>query len=157
VNLGVTPTGKLTETVSEVQERNLEAWLDLYWLPLGAGGNCVRFNGRFYERILALRERRQPSDLYHSALQLRLDNITYAIEMGPVWNIADPDRGAVCQGPVGAPWLGRFRAFQYEVRCAPATCGTQTRWWRGRWRAPVTTWPPSSRQLTGAPQDGKQD
>jgi hypothetical protein len=39
--------------------------------------------------------------------------------MGPVWNVADPDRGAVCQGPVGAPWLGRFRAFQYEVRCWP--------------------------------------
>jgi hypothetical protein len=42
---------------------SLEAWIDLYWLPLGAGGNCVRFNGRVYERILALREHRPPSDI----------------------------------------------------------------------------------------------
>ncbi|MFL6239075.1 MAG: hypothetical protein ACJ735_06245 [Actinomycetes bacterium] len=105
--------------MTEIDEQSLEAWIDLYWLPLGAGGNCVRFNGRVYERILALRERRPPSDLYHSGLQLRLDNVTYAIEMGPVWNVADPNRGAVCQGPVGAPWLGRFRVFQYEVRCWP--------------------------------------
>jgi hypothetical protein len=117
LQLWVSTTGvALTETVSEIDDQSLEAWIDLYWLPLGAGGTCVRFNGRLYERVLALRERRPPSDLYHSALQLRLDNITYAIEMGPVWNVADPDRGAICQGPVGAPWLGRFRAFQYEVR-----------------------------------------
>ncbi|MEO7889564.1 MAG: hypothetical protein ABIW19_06120, partial [Vicinamibacterales bacterium] len=25
----------------------------------------------------------------------------------------------VCQGPVGTRWLGKFRAFQYEVRCWP--------------------------------------
>ena len=23
--------------------------VDLFWLPLGAGGHCVRFNGRVYE------------------------------------------------------------------------------------------------------------
>lgn len=95
----------------------MSAWVDLYWLPLGAGGHCVRFNGHVYERIVALREQRSASDLYHCALQVRLARSTYAIEMGPVWNIAAPDRGAVCQGPVGTPWLGRFRAFQYEVRC----------------------------------------
>jgi len=42
--------------------------------------------------------------------------------MAPVWNEAFPDRGVVCEGPVGARWLGRFRAFRYEVRC----------WARGR-------------------------
>ena len=25
------------------------AGVDLYWLPLGAGGHCVRFNGRVFE------------------------------------------------------------------------------------------------------------
>jgi hypothetical protein len=25
--------------------------IDLYWLPLGAGGNFVRLNGRVYEAI----------------------------------------------------------------------------------------------------------
>jgi hypothetical protein len=95
------------------------AWLDLYWLPLGAGGHFVRLNGKIYEHLVALREHRPPCDLYHAALQLRLDEMTYAIEVGPVWNVDTVDRGVVCQGPVGARWLGRFSAFQYEVRCWP--------------------------------------
>ncbi len=39
--------------------------------------------------------------------------------MGPVWNVSDANRGVVCEGPVGFRWLGRFRAFRYEVRCWP--------------------------------------
>jgi hypothetical protein len=52
-------------------------------------------------------------------MQIHLGDTTYAVEMGPVWNVSVPDRGAVCRGPVGARWLGRFRAFQYEVRRWP--------------------------------------
>jgi hypothetical protein len=100
----------------------LEAWTDLYWLPLGAGGHCVRWNGRVYERLLAAGQHRRPDDLYHSALQIHLDGTTYAVEMGPVWNVPAPDRGVVCEGPVGARWLGRSRAFRYEVRCWPGGC-----------------------------------
>ncbi|MDQ1649670.1 MAG: hypothetical protein QOG60_1727 [Frankiaceae bacterium] len=96
-----------------------QAWIDLYWLPLGAGGHFVRWNGRVYEAVVARHEHRAAAPLFHSALQLRSGDATYAIEMGPVWNVPEPDRGTVCQGPVGARWLGRFRAFQYEVRCWP--------------------------------------
>lgn len=99
-----------------------DAWIDLYWLPLGAGGHFVRWNGRAYEALVARREHRAPAPLFHSALQIHLSGTTYAVEMGPVWNVSAPDRGAVCQGPVGARWLGRFRAFQYEVRCWPDGC-----------------------------------
>jgi hypothetical protein len=95
------------------------AWIDLYWLPLGAGGRCVRWNGRIYERAVAARQHRSRCDLYHSALQIRSGCVTYAVEMGPVWNLAATDRGVVCEGPVGAPVLGRYRAFRYEVRCWP--------------------------------------
>jgi hypothetical protein len=95
------------------------AWIDLYWLPLGAGGHFVRWNGRVYEAIAARRSHRPPAPLYHSAMQIRLDDIVYAVEVGPVWNVAAPDRGVVCEGPVGARRLGRFRAFRYEVRCWP--------------------------------------
>jgi len=95
------------------------AWLDLYWLPLGAGGHCVRWNGRAYERVVAARARRAPAPLFHAALMLQLDGVTYAVEMGPVWNVAATDRGVVVEGPVGMRWLGRFRAFRYEVRCWP--------------------------------------
>ena len=91
--------------------------IDLYWLPLGAGGHSVRWNGKLYEALAARHERRRRQDLYHAALELRHAGRRYVIEMAPVWNEASPDRGVVCEGPVGARWLGRFRAFRYEVRC----------------------------------------
>lgn len=94
-------------------------WLDLLWLPLGAGGHVVRWNGRLYEWLCARRGHRAALDLYHAGLMLRRGGVTYAIEMGPVWNVPAGDRGVVCEGPVAARWLGRFRAFRYEVRCWP--------------------------------------
>jgi hypothetical protein len=96
-----------------------QAWIELYWLPLGAGGQCVRWNGRVYERVAANWRHRRRFDLYHSALLVRSGGTTYAVEMGPVWNVAATERGVVCEGPVGARALGRFRAFRYEVRCWP--------------------------------------
>jgi hypothetical protein len=97
-------------------------WADLYWLPLGAGGHFVRWNGRIYEMLAATRHRRSRCDLYHSALRIRSDGITYAVEMGPVWNLSTAGLGIVCEGPVGLRTLGRFRAFRYEVRCSPGGC-----------------------------------
>jgi hypothetical protein len=100
-------------------EQVREASVDLYWLPLGAGGHVVRWNGRLYEWWLARREHREAADLYHCGLMVRLGDISYAVEMGPVWNLADADRGVLVEGPVGSKVLGRFRAFQYELRCWP--------------------------------------
>jgi hypothetical protein len=89
----------------------------VYWLPLGAGGHVVRLNGRLYEVVMALWERRPRADLYHSALEVVLGENRYVIEMAPVWSLPDPDRGALVYGPVGLRWLGRFATFRYEVRC----------------------------------------
>lgn len=94
-----------------------KGWVDLFWLPLGAGGHVVRWNGRVYEWLSARRQHRAALDLYHVGLMLHFGDITYAIEMGPVWNVSADDRGVICEGPVGARWLGRFRIFRYEVRC----------------------------------------
>jgi hypothetical protein len=88
----------------------------LYWLPLGAGGHFVRWNGRLYEALAARRDHRAARDLYHSALEVRLDAHRYVIEMAPVWTVPDADRGVVRRGPVGARWLGCSAAFRYEVR-----------------------------------------
>ena len=41
------------------------AGVDLYWLPLGAGGDSVRLNGRVFEAVAALLDRRPARDLYH--------------------------------------------------------------------------------------------
>lgn len=92
--------------------------VDLFWLPLGAGagGRCVRLNGRIFEAVVAGYERRSARDLYHSALEVRVDARRYVIEMAPVWGTAEPDRGVVREGPVGLAPLGRSRVFRYEVR-----------------------------------------
>jgi hypothetical protein len=91
--------------------------IDLYWLPLGAGGWFVRLNGRIYEAILARREHRRPLDLYHSALEVRLPGARFIIENA--WPIPDANgssRGVVVEGPVGSSLLARIRIFRYEVR-----------------------------------------
>ena len=38
--------------------------IDLYWLPLGAGGHSVRLNGKVYEVVAAWRHRRIRLDLH---------------------------------------------------------------------------------------------
>jgi hypothetical protein len=90
--------------------------VDLFWIPLGAGGHSVRFNGIVYEAISAAVGRRPRCDLYHSALQIRTPSGRYAVEMTPVPNRRGWERGVVAEGPVGTEWAGRLRIFRYEVR-----------------------------------------
>jgi hypothetical protein len=92
------------------------AAVDLYWLPLGAGGHSIRYNGRVYEAIIAVVQRRKRRDLYHAALQIFLGDERWVIEMAPAWDTHGLERGAVAEGPVGAQWAGRLRAFRYEIR-----------------------------------------
>lgn len=91
--------------------------IDLYWLPLGAGGQFVRRCGRGYEAICALRQRRSRQPLFHSALAVSVDGRRCAVEMAPAWALHGVDRGVAVVGPVGSPLLGWLRAFRYEVRC----------------------------------------
>jgi hypothetical protein len=94
-----------------------ESGVDLYWLPLGAGGHSVRLNGRVFEAVAARLERRAPCDLYHSALEVRVPEGRFVIEQAPVRDGNGSDRGVVAEGAVGSRWAGRFRIFRYEVRC----------------------------------------
>jgi len=90
--------------------------VDLYWLPLGAGGHSVRYNGRVYEAVVAALERRARCDLYHSALEVRAPIGQYVIEMTPVVGGGRGDHGVVAGGSVGSPVLGWTNFFRYEVR-----------------------------------------
>ena len=45
--------------------------MELYWLPLGAGGRSVRLNGQIFEFVAARLQRRPSCDLYHSASGFR--------------------------------------------------------------------------------------
>jgi hypothetical protein len=93
--------------------------VDLYWLPLGAGGRVVPRCGRAYERLAAHRGHRRAQPLFHSALEVTRDGRRYVVEMAPVWGLPERDRGVVREGPVGLRPLGALRLFRYEVRCWP--------------------------------------
>lgn len=93
-----------------------EPGVNLYWLPLGAGGHSVRLNGRVYEAVVACCERRTACDLYHSALVVRAPSGRFVIEQAPVRDKHGAKRGVVAEGAVGSRLAGRFRIFRYEVR-----------------------------------------
>jgi hypothetical protein len=92
------------------------ASIDLYWLPLGAGGRSVRLNGRVYEAVAARLGRRPISDLYHSALEVRVPEGRFVIEQAPMGAGDGAERGVVAEGAVGSRWAGRLRIFRYELR-----------------------------------------
>ena len=94
-----------------------EGAVDLYWLPLGAGGHCVRLNGLVFEALSARIQRRERYDLYHSALEVQVAAARYVIEMAPVWNEHAKERGVVAEGSVGTRHACRLRLFRYEIRC----------------------------------------
>lgn len=92
--------------------------IDLLWIPLGAGGWFVRFNGRVWEIVQAWREQRDPLDLYHSALEVYVPDSRYVVENAwPIPDLRGASRGVVAEGPVFGRSLGRFRTLRYEVRC----------------------------------------
>jgi hypothetical protein len=93
------------------------AAVDLYWIPLGAGGHSVRFNGKVFEAIEAARQHRARCDLYHAALIVELDGDRYAVEIAPSPNADEASRGVVATGAVGSRFAGWLRLFRYEVRC----------------------------------------
>jgi hypothetical protein len=95
----------------------MAASVDLYWIPLGAGGHSVRFNGRLFEAIVAACERRPRRDLYHAALVVSLDGERYVVELAPAFGGRRATRGVVHTGAVGSRHLGWSSLFRYELRC----------------------------------------
>jgi hypothetical protein len=91
------------------------AWVDLFWLPLGAGGHVVRVCGRVYEWAAATLQGRSSRDLYHAALEVCVPEGRFVIEQGPALGDGAA-RGVVADGPVAFRLAGRSRLFRYEVR-----------------------------------------
>jgi hypothetical protein len=90
--------------------------VDLFWLPLGAGGHCVRLNGRVYEALAARVQHRPRCDLYHAALEVHVDGRRWVIEMAPMFDGPAQERGVVAEGAVGSRWAGRWALFRYGIR-----------------------------------------
>jgi hypothetical protein len=79
------------------QEGRLAPAVDLYWIPLGAGGHVVRLSGKLYEALKAFTEHRPRLDLYHSALQIWLPDDRVVIECAAILNLRGKNAGS---------WLG---------------------------------------------------
>jgi hypothetical protein len=84
--------------------------VDLYWLPLGAGGHSVRLNGRVFEAIAARWQRRGPCDLYHSALEIVVPEGRFVVEQAPARSDG-AQRGVVTVGAVATRWAGAAEAL----------------------------------------------
>jgi hypothetical protein len=95
------------------------AAIDLYWLPLGAGGRSVRLNGRVFEAVSSRLARRRPCELYHSALAVTVPEGEFVVEMAPAWHADGAGRGVVGEGAVGVSAARWLRLFRYEIRRWP--------------------------------------
>jgi hypothetical protein len=93
--------------------------VDLFWIPLGAGGRVVRHVGAVYEAASATLGGRPRTQLFHTALVVRIAETSWVIESAPIRDDRGADRGVVAQGPVGMRLAGRFRLFRYEIRRWP--------------------------------------
>ena len=94
------------------------ASIELYWLPLGAGGHSVRVNGALFEVVAAAVGRRDRCDLYHAALQ-EDDSQGRFVDEQATARANGRARGVVAVGPVGVRPAGRIRLFRYEIRRWP--------------------------------------
>lgn len=65
--------------------------------------------------------------------------------MASVWSSSEPDRGVVCEGPVGLRWLGHSHFFRYEVRC-----------WRGGIIPDIAEAVDSPQRLSNDPSQAEQ-
>ena len=92
--------GDMTGT-SGIPNGREDAAVDLYWLPLGAGGRSVRLNGRVFEAVAARLDGRRACDLYHSALVVRVPEGRFVIEQAPIPDGDGAERGVVAEGPSG--------------------------------------------------------
>jgi hypothetical protein len=102
---------------ARVDHAGVRFGVDLYWLPLGAGGSFVRLNGRLYEAVAAWRAKRAQCDLYHSALIVTVHAGTFVVEQAwPIPSGGCEPRGVIAEGPVGTQAAGRSRFLRYEIR-----------------------------------------
>ena len=113
--VGVEPSGSQAAKVGIPNATAQAAAVNLYWLPLGAGGHFVRLNGRVFEAAMAFIQNRPTYDLYHSALEVSVPEGRFVIEQTPVPDTHGAARGVVAGGAVGSRWAGRLRMFRYEV------------------------------------------
>lgn len=90
------------------------AFIDLYWMPVGAGTHLQRASLALYEAARAAVARRPRMALVHSALKLGRQGQLFTLELMPLER-GQPE-APLMTGPVGARLAGRLRLFTYQLR-----------------------------------------
>jgi hypothetical protein len=93
--------------------RELGTFIDLYWLPVGAGTHFQRFSLILYEGMAARLARRKRATLLHAALKIGRGDQYFTLEVTPA--PADPNTRHEVTGPVGVRGADKLRLFRYQV------------------------------------------
>ena len=93
--------------------------VDLYWLPLGAGGHSVRLNGIAYEALRRAADGSAPRPLPLGAHRLGR-RPPWAIEMAPIPDRSGAARGVVAEGRSGAGCSGGCGSSATRCVAGPA-------------------------------------
>lgn len=88
-------------------------YLDLHWLPVGAGTHFQRTSLLLYESLVAALARRPRAVLCHAGLKIGLHGRTYTLELTPVPR--NLDQPPILTGAVGSSLAGRARLFRYQL------------------------------------------
>lgn len=103
-----------------------DPFLDLYWIPVGAGTHFQHASLVFYEAIASRLSRRPPATLYHSALKLRIDGTDFTLELLPA--AAHQLESPLMTGPVGVRGADRLRLFRYQLLLKPGASLPDEQW-----------------------------
>lgn len=92
-------------------------YVDLYWIPVGAGTTLQRLTLRIYEGVAARLGRRARLELVHGGLVGRHNGRAFTLELMPAQR--GPNLRHEVVGPVGVQLAGRLRMFRYQVCLQP--------------------------------------
>jgi hypothetical protein len=101
-------------------------FLELSWIPVGAGTTFQRLSLVLYEVIASRLARRPRATLVHAGLTGALQGRPFTIELMPA--PAGPNGRGEVSGPVGVRWAGRFRLFRYQVCVLDAAALPDQQW-----------------------------
>lgn len=90
-----------------------DPFLELSWIPVGAGTHFQRASLLLYESVAAAISRRPRATLVHAGIKFALDGQRYTFEVMPA--PPGPNHRGEVTGPVGIRPAGRLRLFRYQA------------------------------------------
>ena len=103
-----------------------DSFIDLYWIPVGAGKHLQSWSLALYEFLAAVCARRPRATLYHGALKIRLRGRSQTIELMTV-----PRRQPnppLMTGPLWIRGADRWRLFRYQLYSADSDRFPDEKW-----------------------------